>query len=521
MFADLDRSTAPGAVVGVAVEGRALYRKGFGRANLELPSLLTPSSRLRIASTTKHFVAFAYLLLCEQEKARLDDPIARHVESLGPSLQGITVEQLLTHTSGVRDSDELSALLGPRGKRISFAQQVEIYRALESREFAAGERWSYNNGGYTLVTAAIESITGKELGEVLHELIFAPLGMWDTALRRRDDDFVEGAATLHMIDGEGRFNRDYLDLELAGAGGLISTIDDLLCWLRHMRAPSVGSSDTWRIMKTPRLLTSGANTRYSLGLMHRSYRGVQMIHHPGAVLGGTCQMLTCVDPKLDIVVITNRQDRSAPSYAQALLDLFMGAAPAVSIPHALLDERAFFQSKRTGRFVELRNDPLTALIDGIACPMVATDLTTLRHVPTRDYLGHTLTLVGDAQHPKEVELNDFGELDELERIEPARDTPPLWQARYRSAELGAEAIIDVRNDGATLKMVSALGAREFCLTQLSANVWTIADAPGAATRGLVDFSADGSGFHFSSLRLRGLRFTRHDEALVQSEGRTS
>ena len=178
LFADLDQGSGPGAAVGIAIGGKPVYRKGFGLASMELPVVLSPSIRMRIGSTTKHFTALAYMLLCEEGKAGIDDPLGKYLPELHPITRTVTTRQLMTNTSGLRDSCDIRVhLQGKMGRRATRADLVSLYRNIEDVHAAPGSAWIYNNGGWVLLTAVIERLTGQSFEEVMLSRVFEPLGM--------------------------------------------------------------------------------------------------------------------------------------------------------------------------------------------------------------------------------------------------------------------------------------------------------------------------------------------------------
>src|SRR4029079_13828321 len=108
IFASLDRSHLPGVAVGIAIDGRPVYRRGFGLANMELPVVLTPATRMRIASTSKHFAAFVYMLLCEESRAGIDDQVVKFIPELHPVARDVTMRQLMGNVSGLRDVHDIT-----------------------------------------------------------------------------------------------------------------------------------------------------------------------------------------------------------------------------------------------------------------------------------------------------------------------------------------------------------------------------------------------------------------------------
>ena len=141
IFRGLDPHHEPGVVVAIAIEGSPVYRKAFGLANIELPAPLTPRMRMRIGSTTKHFVALSYLLLCEAGEADLDDEIGRHIPELHEENRRATVRQLLGHTSGLRDAFDYSMQLQGTNLRVTEAQMLAFYCAGEGVNFEPETDW--------------------------------------------------------------------------------------------------------------------------------------------------------------------------------------------------------------------------------------------------------------------------------------------------------------------------------------------------------------------------------------------
>jgi len=220
IFAGVDQCHLPGVAVGIAIEGKPVYRKGFGLASMELPTLLSPSIRMRIASTSKHFTCLAYLLLCEEGGAGIDDPVGRHLPELNPVAHGVTMRQLMGNTGGLRDVydvfvqfNETYSRYGGVAQSVTSADLLALYRDIDDVNTAPGTAWMYNNGGWLILSAVIERITGKSLERVMWERIFEPIGMYDSLVRRSDSDFVSNSATPHSLNPAGGFERLYWGLD--------------------------------------------------------------------------------------------------------------------------------------------------------------------------------------------------------------------------------------------------------------------------------------------------------------------
>ncbi len=240
------------------------------------------------------------MLLAEEERLSIDESPRKVLPELPGWANAITLRQLMAHTSGMRDS--LDLILHTAGPGVAAAPDIHLrmLAALDSVNFAPGESWSYNNGGYALLTEIVARVSGQPLADFLRERIFEPVGMNDTLLRALDTDLVSNSATLHVPSPAGGYTRGVFGVPIGGEGGIVSTVDDMLMWLKNMSDPVVGSRETWQTMRTP--LTSHG---YGLGLIAGRHRGLATVHHAGAVVGGSSQMIKLVDHQLDIIVMSN------------------------------------------------------------------------------------------------------------------------------------------------------------------------------------------------------------------------
>src|ERR1700722_10711418 len=333
IFSDLNQCQLPGVAIGIAVDGQAIYRKGFGLASMELPIVLSPAIRMRIASTTKHFTCFAYMLLCEEGRAAIDDPIGKYIPELHPLARNVTIRQLMGNTSGLRDIYEIcDQFSGGLGRPIPTEDLLAMYCEITDINAPPGTTWIYNNGGWVLLTVGIERITGEHFEEGTRERVFAPVGMNDTLVRRSDSDFLANSASQHAAHPTSGFERRYWGKDnLVGAAAIVSTVDDLLRWLAHMDKPRIGSGATWAAMKTPLRLANGTSTGYGLGLMLGRYRGIGTLYHAGNALGGNAQMLKVPEAGLDVVVLSNRQDVSSIELVNKILDCVLPDAEPVKL----------------------------------------------------------------------------------------------------------------------------------------------------------------------------------------------
>jgi D-aminopeptidase len=518
IFEDIDQCHLPGAAVGIAIDGQPVYRKGFGLASMELPVVLSPRMRMRIMSVSKHFTAFAYMLLCEDGRSHIDDRVGKFLPELHPITHDVTMRQLMGHTGGLREAHDICLMFSGVGKRVSSRELLALYRDMSDVNAPPGTRWIYSNGGYLILTAVIERITGGSLEDVLRERIFDPIGMSETMLHRSDTEFLANSASLHAPSSSGGFARSsFLNMEWAGEGGIVSTIDDMLLWLAHMDAPKVGAAATWHSMRTPLRLANGTSTGYSLGLVAGRYRGIDVLSHPGGALGGNAQMLKVPGARLDVVIMVNRHDANAALLVNKILDACLPHLDPTPECDANLVSGSF-HSPTTGRVIEFNTLPTVSwaeagqqivTIDGMEMPVEPNDEGMLWPSGFFAYNRQAITLINRPNKPPSVILDDFGHIDELSRLQPpeSSDTEAIV-GKYRSDATRIEASIYNTADGLRLQTDGRFGSAVSNLECLAESVWRVRLRETPYVGGILWFEPTSSGFQYSSYTTRSLRFQR-------------
>jgi D-aminopeptidase len=356
LFEPWARSTGPGLVVGVARANRILYRRGLGMASLESGSANTPATRMRIGSVSKHFTCLLALLLAQEGKLSLDAPIRTYLPELAGPGGDPTLRELMLHRGGSRCHLDVGMLCHGTAPWPAGAP-LEFYVRQSGRNFPPGEAMIYCNGGYYLLSLAIERAGNASFEDQLADRLFGPLGMLDTASVRSDYIITPGIATLHVPLGAGQWRRGlFISEDLRGEGGIVSTVDDMLRWLSHLREPTrIGSPAMWQALGTPAEGAEASDDFYALGLRFADYRGVRTIGHSGGVIGGSSQILTVPGHALDIVILTNGAAEADPTeLANRVLDLAL--AEHLDAPTAALSAKDF------GEFLGDWWSPVTGMV---------------------------------------------------------------------------------------------------------------------------------------------------------------
>ncbi|HTD05587.1 serine hydrolase domain-containing protein [Undibacterium sp.] len=482
LLADWNRSDAPGCVASVVQRGSSLLRKGYGMANLEMLTANSPATRMRIGSTTKHFTCILALMLRDEGSLDIDAPCIRYLPELPPSQGSRTLRQFMNHTGGTRDFLDLSMF--SNGLSILPAEAALFYHSLQQEDnFAAGEMFAYNNGGYRLLSIAIERVTGMSLAQAFELRLFAPLEMRDTALWASDNEILPGVATSHVAQPDGKFIRGVFPSTILGEGGIVSTIDDMQRWLAHLRQPVLWSQQLSAELTKPTRLNNGYLNAYGLGLIREQYRGIEIIQHSGGVIGGTCQMLTAPELDINIIVVSNRNDLSAPHLAYQLLEAVAGdniRAPAGTASALLAQDLQ-------GDFLCADNDQLltVTMLAGQLClkyygmplPLEPADndilivnllgVVDLSVEPVRNAVGKITAIVVNEQGRRML----FARVE----IEAGKTADLLCRLAgiYRSKEMSAEFIIGEAGKNDLLSVQGRYGRNTFRLSPLGGDVFQL------------------------------------------------
>lgn len=367
IFAHMDAADVPGCAVGVVRDGRLVYGRGYGMANLEHGIALDTRSVFRMGSVGKQFTAGVVALLALDGVVDLDADIRTYLPELPDFGTPVTVRHLIHHTSGYRDYLTLVSLSGAREE--DYYDDADLYRLLTLQEelnFAPGSDHLYSNSGYFLLAQLVLRVTGRSLADVARERIFEPLGMadthyhdhWQRLVPRRatgyapaeryrpgdDGPEVQDHAWPGYVAGAWAGGRDAFDgsawvtsvttLPMIGDGGVFSSVEEMVPWVAHLLEPrSEAGGGAWHDLVQDRaVLTSGDTLGYAFGLVHGTQRGLPTFGHGGAFVGYRAAVQTWPGTGTGVVVLCNRADVNPSDLADragaAVLADRMEPAPA-------------------------------------------------------------------------------------------------------------------------------------------------------------------------------------------------
>jgi len=305
LAAEIQKRHLPALAVAVVRDGQIIKTAAFGLADLELNVPATPKTVFQIQSITKTFTAAAILLLADEGKLKLDDPVARHLEGTPDPWKEITLRHLLNHTSGIKDfiNDPTASL------RLEVTEE-EVLRSLAGRplNFTPGERYAYSNSNYHLLAMIIRKLTGKWYGDFLSERIFVPLGMTNTRPVSLSA-IIPNRASGYFWTGTGYRKGDFVAESILsyGGGGILSTAPDMAVWALTMMSGKLLKPETIAQAWTPARLNNGQNAGYGFGWAIGDVEGHREINHSGGhATGFTSHLGIYPEDRLAVVVLVNR-----------------------------------------------------------------------------------------------------------------------------------------------------------------------------------------------------------------------
>jgi CubicO group peptidase (beta-lactamase class C family) len=318
----------PGCSVGVAHNGAVVLKTGYGMADLERGVPVTAETVFESGSVAKQFTAAALLLLARQGKISLDDPMRQYLPELADYGSPLTLRQVISHISGLREWRPLASFGGmPEGLYVytndDLLRLASRQRALN---FDPGTEYSYSNTGFNIIPILIGRVlgNGRTFQDFTREQIFEPLGM--TSSRWRDDfrRIVPNRALAYGHRGEGWIQQTPIE-NIIGAGGLLTTVGDLLAWNENFTHAKVGGPEFVKAQQTPAVLKSGRTIAYAAGLMIGNFAGLREVSHGGSTGGYRTWLGRYPDRGVSVAVLCNASTANPSALARRTAALWTGA----------------------------------------------------------------------------------------------------------------------------------------------------------------------------------------------------
>ena len=450
LFARWNSTDLPGCTLAVARGDAEILSRAYGMADLEHSIALRPDTIIEAGSVSKQFTAATVLLLVQQGKISLDDPVRKYIPELPAYGEAITVRHLLTHASGLRDWGFVEAIAGwPRTSRVythdHVLDNVARQRALN---YAAGAEFSYTNTGYNLAAILVSRVTGKSFAEYSREAVFAPIGMTRTSWR---DDFtriVHDRAIGYTVNGANvTMNMPFENVH--GNGGLLTTVGDLLRWNRNIVHARLGGKAFVTMQQTQGRLTSGDGIEYALGGLYiTQWKGVPEVSHSGGTAGYRAWLAHYPGQDLSVAVLCNAGDAPAWTLGRQVADIYLGLPAAnapVTVPATaaeLEQVQGLYRNRRTSEAlgIDLDDGKLRVAGLGVLTPIAAdtyqVGTSSIRVNVVRDGSGQVRGV-------RSVVSGETNEFDRVARGTPSAADMAAYAGTYTSDEAEVTLVVAV------------------------------------------------------------------------------
>jgi len=489
------KNDMPGGAVGVVKDGRLVYKRGFGMANLDHDVPNTPSTRFNLASVSKPFTAFSIALLAQQGKLSLDDDIRKYVPELPKYDETITIRHLIHHTSGIREYQAL-IMFGGLGTDNAYSDKdiLNILARQKNISFKPGAKYQYSNSGYHLLGIIVGRVSGKSLRAFAEENIFKPLGMKNTLFFDNRFEVVKNRAHGYMVGPDKSIRARSSLFDLVGGGGVLTTVEDLYLWVQNFYEPKVGNKELISLLTTPGTLNGGEKQNYAFGFWRGEYKGLPIMRHSGNMSGYRAQLLSFPEQKFTVIALSNNSTILPSAIVNKLADIYLegqlkpvapsqkGVAetlpPAIALPEKeALRYAGIYANPETGKVFKL------SLKDG---KLINSGLLS-NEIPVMPISENRLLLVAgtDVTELNPV-FNQSGTISEIKiltrsgrpdifvPVKPPFDSPQQlseYAGTYYSDEFDADYIISLKGNNLSLQISENLKP---ALTAAYADVFTTA-----------------------------------------------
>lgn len=324
LFVPWDTTKTPGVALAVLQDGKVVYQRGYGMANLEQARPITTHSIFHIASLSKHFTVYALLQLAREGKLSLTDEIRTYLPEMPVYRAPIEIQHLIRHTSGLRDQWDLLELAGWRDDDLKTSADVlHLARRQKELNFLPGDQHLYCNTGYTLMALIVERLTGKSLRTYTDEIIFKPLHMTSTHFHDDHTEIVPGRAFGYQPRKDGGYFNSIPVYDIIGATSLFTTVEDFARWNFYLEDLRTKQDELFVQMQRPGTLNSGEEIPYGGGLSMGIYRGLSFIGHSGSDAGYRSDFLWFPEQRFSVIILGNSSELNTRTLSLHVADALL------------------------------------------------------------------------------------------------------------------------------------------------------------------------------------------------------
>ncbi len=374
VFNPWNRSDSPGCSLAVVDQGRIIYERGYGMANLDHGIAITPETVFYVGSVSKQFTAASVALMASQGKLDLDADIRTYVPEMPAYAKPISVRQLIHHTSGIRDIYTLMRMAGKKLEDVfPDRQALDLISRQQELNFTPGSENLYSNSGYFLLSEIVERLSQSSLREYANQNIFLPLDMRDTHFHDSPGHVQPRTATSYQPGEEGSFRNSFLsNFDKVGAGGLYSTVRDLYKWDQNFYSGQVGGESFLETIQTGGKLSDGTQLEYAFGLRVSAYRGLPIVAHGGSMMGFKADYVQFPKQQFSLLCLCNLGSINPTRLTRQVADIYLADHFTDPPPEATSTPRR--EGSRGPAPTTVSNSQIQALLGSYVSPELETSL---------------------------------------------------------------------------------------------------------------------------------------------------
>jgi CubicO group peptidase (beta-lactamase class C family) len=324
IFRKMDTTVTPGCALSVMKDGKIIYERGYGMADLDHDVPITPHTVFHVASMSKQFTAASIVMLAQEGKLSLDDPVRKYIPELPDFGVPVTIRELIHHTSGLRDQWDLLDLAGWRYSLdlITDDDVLSVVSRQKELNFPPNTKHLYCNTGYTLLAQIVKRASGQSYREYTTAHIFEPLKMTSTHFRDDHAEIVKNMAVGYE-PAKDTFKSSITNFDTVGATSLLTTVEDLAHWDENFYDPRVGGKAMVDQMLERGKLNNGEQLDYAFGLVVGTHRGLKTVDHGGADAGYRSDMIRFPDQHFSVAVLCNNAPANPSDLSRKVAEVYL------------------------------------------------------------------------------------------------------------------------------------------------------------------------------------------------------
>jgi len=455
---DWATSTTPGCACAVAQNGKTIASRGYGSADLERGTPITPDTRFDAGSVQKQFVAASILLLVQEKRIALTDDVRRYIPELPDYVHKVTIDHLLTHTSGLRD---WNAILPLSREKVDALSAIVRQRSLN---FVPGDEWGYTNSGNVLAREIIVRVSEMPFSEFSRKRLFEPLGMKSSSYHENMRDVVPNRAIAYQKTKDGYKMAMLIDEE-RGGGGLLTTPSDLIVWNNALATNKLGKFVSEKLHERT-TLNNGRKLEFARGVIVDSQRGIPYFWHSGSADGYKSYLIRFPKEELSIAIMCNSGDGTDLSdFVRQMFNIVVPVAegeidedPNPPVAAEGVDVASLDLNSRAGLFLcEKGDDPIQLVVQGQNLRVAGGPALVAEAKDRFKRWGNQTQFMSADEFelhfvsPDELELRSMeGKITRYRRAQPYTPTADDLNAiagRYESDELGSVFVFKAGESG--------------------------------------------------------------------------